>query len=89
MRTEGPSEVNIGASNGTSSALSNVWWLYGDYVMTNVAEAKFYVEPISGTPGWFSLFWTTGDSVGDNGGEAITLRTTKPSTFAVLGKPSR
>ncbi|KAJ6166788.1 hypothetical protein N7470_002235 [Penicillium chermesinum] len=85
LNSSGP-EVGLTSSNDTQGKLTSIWWTYGGYVMTKVHNASFYAEPIFDTPGWYSLGWSAEDGGTDK--VLVTLRTAKPSTYAVLGQPT-
>ncbi|KAJ5103963.1 hypothetical protein N7532_004492 [Penicillium argentinense] len=73
--------VSSSERSATDSKLTNVWWLYGRYVMTKIDGATFYAEPTSN--GWYKLTWSTADQSGTNK-KLVTLRTIEPSTNSVL-----
>lgn len=73
--------VSSSERSATDSKLTNVWWLYGRYVMTKIDGATFYAEPTSN--GWYKLTWSTADQSGMNK-KLVTLRTIEPSTNSVL-----
>ncbi|KAK9858899.1 hypothetical protein MYU51_015705 [Penicillium brevicompactum] len=67
---------------GRSNKLTNVWSLYGSYVLVTLDKANFYAKP-TGTDGLYSLLWSTSaeemtDSI------PLTLRTIAPATASVL-----
>lgn len=54
------SEVGFTASFNTTGNFTNVWWRYGQYVMTTVDSASFSAEPVSDASGWDTLSWSKG-----------------------------
>ncbi|CAG7996813.1 unnamed protein product [Penicillium olsonii] len=65
-----------------SNKLSNVWSLYGSYVMVTLDKVNFYAKP-TGTEGVYSLLWSTSaEAMTDT--IPLTLRTTAPATVSVL-----
>jgi hypothetical protein len=70
------------SDNERSDKLSNVWSLYGNYVLVTLSGVNFYAKP-TGTDGVYSLLWSTSaeamtDSV------PLVLRTKEPATDSVL-----
>ncbi|KAJ5779177.1 hypothetical protein N7457_006897 [Penicillium paradoxum] len=65
-----------------SNKLSNVWSLYGNYVLVSMSGANFYARP-TGTDGLYSLLWSTSaETMTDY--IPLTLRTIEPATESVL-----
>ncbi|CAG8921470.1 unnamed protein product [Penicillium salamii] len=65
-----------------SNKLSNVWSLYGSYVLVTLDKANFYAKP-TGTDGVYSLLWSTSaEEMKDT--IPLTLRTMAPATVSVL-----
>lgn len=82
ISNDGTDKVGFASSTERSSTkLTNVWWLYGRYVMTNVEGATFYAEQTSN--GWYALSWSSADQSGTKK-TPVTLRTIEPSTNSVL-----
>lgn len=82
ISNDGSDKVGFSSSTERSSGkLTDIWWLYGRYVMTNVEGATFYAEPTS--DGWYTLSWSSADQTGTNK-VLVTLRTIEPSTTSVL-----
>lgn len=78
------SEVGFTAPSNTTDKLTNVWWRYGQYVMTKVDSATFYAEPVTGASGWYTLSWNNGTDESGMGKTLVTLRTIEASTQSVL-----
>ncbi|OQE28805.1 hypothetical protein PENSTE_c003G08383 [Penicillium steckii] len=82
ISNDGTDKVGFASSTERSSTkLTNVWWLYGRYVMINVEGATFYAEQTSN--GWYALSWSSADQSGTKK-TLVTLRTIEPSTNSVL-----
>ncbi|CAI7609812.1 unnamed protein product [Penicillium pancosmium] len=82
ISNDGSDKVGFSSSTERSSGkLTDIWWLYGRYVMTNVEGATFYAEPTS--DGWYTLSWSSADQTGTDK-VLVTLRTIAPSTNSVL-----
>ncbi|KAJ5591265.1 hypothetical protein N7450_005237 [Penicillium hetheringtonii] len=82
ISNDGTDKVGFASSTEKSSGkLTNVWWLYGRYVMTNVDGGTFYAEQTSN--GWYALSWSSADQ-SETGKTLVTLRTIEPSTNSVL-----
>lgn len=65
-----------------SNKLSNVWSLYGSYVLVTLDKVNFYAKP-TGTDGVYSLLWSTSaEEMKDT--IPLTLRTMAPATVSVL-----
>ncbi|KOS48436.1 hypothetical protein ACN38_g618 [Penicillium nordicum] len=63
--------------------LSNVWSMYGSYVLVTVTGANFYARP-TGTDGLYSLLWSSSaEAMTDT--IPLVLRTVEPATVSVLG----
>jgi hypothetical protein len=84
---KGDASANPVSFSGISEAerideISNVWSLYGSYVLVSLSGVKFYAKS-TGTDGLYSLIWSTS-------AEAMTdciplvLRTIEPATVSVL-----
>lgn len=84
---QGKSAANQVSFSGTSEVerstkLSNVWSLYGGYVLVTVRGANFYAKSTD-TDGLYSLFWSTSaEDMTDT--IPLTLRITEPATMTVL-----
>ena len=77
-------KVGFASSTERSSGkLTNIWWLYGRYLMTNVEGAAFYAEESSN--GFYKMSWSSGDQSGTKK-VPVTLRTIEPSTNSVLAR---
>ncbi|OQE09818.1 hypothetical protein PENVUL_c005G00966 [Penicillium vulpinum] len=65
-----------------SNNLSNVWSLYGNYVLVTVSGANFYARQ-TGTDGLYSLLWSSSaEAMTDT--IPLVLRTAEPATVSVL-----
>ena len=65
-----------------SNKLSNVWSLYGNYVLVTLSGVNFYAKSTS-TDGLYSLLWSTSaEAMTDT--IPLVLRTTEPATVSVL-----
>lgn len=84
MANSDSSEVGFTISNNATDKLTNIWWPYGQYVMTKVDGATFYAEPVPGVSGWYTLSWSNGTDDSDVGKALVTLRTIEASTQSVL-----
>ncbi|CAI7605609.1 unnamed protein product [Penicillium bialowiezense] len=84
---QGTTSANPVSFSGTSGVdrstqLTNVWSLYGSYVLVTLDKVNFYAKP-TGTDGLYSLLWST--SAEDmTGSIPLTLRTIAPATASVL-----
>ncbi|CAI7603610.1 unnamed protein product [Penicillium glandicola] len=66
-----------GNTNSMSTPQTNVWTLYGKYVMCSQAKVSFYAQP-TGQDGWYLLLWSaTTDAALNN--IPVTLRTIGPA----------
>ncbi|KAJ9491168.1 hypothetical protein VN97_g2082 [Penicillium thymicola] len=84
----GNTESNPVGFTGTSrdksniTRLSNVWSMYGSYVLVTVTGANFYARP-TGTDGLYSLLWSSSaEAMTDT--IPLVLRTVEPATVSVL-----
>ncbi|KAJ5894470.1 hypothetical protein N7495_006161 [Penicillium taxi] len=68
--------VSTDTVSGSSTKLTNVWTLYGKYVLLNQPKANFYAKPTD-KKGWYLLTWSTtvDASVGNT---PVNLRTIGP-----------
>ncbi|KAJ5476196.1 hypothetical protein N7475_001925 [Penicillium sp. IBT 31633x] len=83
---QGEDSNSVGFTGSSDSArsntLSDVWSLYGNYVLVTVSGANFYAKP-TGTDGLYSLLWSTSaEEMAD--AVPLVLRTTAPATLSVL-----
>ncbi|KAJ6135928.1 hypothetical protein N7512_001088 [Penicillium capsulatum] len=61
-----------------SGILTDVWYLYGSFVLLNVPGAAFYAQP-TGKEGLYNLMWSTSKMASLNS-IPITIKTTAPVT---------
>ncbi|KAJ5205772.1 hypothetical protein N7472_002220 [Penicillium cf. griseofulvum] len=83
---QGSTNSNPVAFTGTSSGerknqLSNVWSMYGSYVLVNVEGANFYARQTE--DGLYSLLWSSSAEVMMDT-IPLVLRTLEPATVSVL-----
>lgn len=58
--------------------LTDIWYLYGSFVLLNVPGAAFYAQP-TGKEGLYNLMWSTSKMASLNS-IPITIKTTAPAT---------
>ncbi|KAJ5872582.1 uncharacterized protein N7529_004935 [Penicillium soppii] len=85
--SQGNTSANPVSFCGTSKAersdrLTDIWTLYGNYVLVTISGVNFYAKS-NGTDGLYSLLWSTSaEAMTDT--IPLVLRTTKPATGSVL-----
>ncbi|OQD87467.1 hypothetical protein PENANT_c005G06216 [Penicillium antarcticum] len=80
--TANPVRFTGTSESAQSGKLTDVWPLYGNYVLVRVSGANFYAKS-TGTDGLYSLLWSTSaEAMSDT--ISLTLRTIEPATQSVL-----
>lgn len=80
--TANPVSFTGTSENARSGKLTDVWSLYGNYVLVSVSGANFYAKS-TGTDGLYSLLWSSSaEAMTDT--ISLTLRTIEPATQSVL-----
>ncbi|KAJ5297374.1 hypothetical protein N7508_007623 [Penicillium antarcticum] len=80
--TANPVRFTGTSESAQSGKLTDVWSLYGNYVLVRVSGANFYAKS-TGTDGLYSLLWSTSaEAMSDT--ISLTLRTIEPATQSVL-----
>ncbi|KAJ5685577.1 hypothetical protein N7536_008196 [Penicillium majusculum] len=68
----------VAANTSVSAPQTNVWTLYGKYVMCSQDNVNFYAQP-TGQDGWYILLWSAmADAALRN--TPVTLRTIGPAS---------
>ncbi|KAJ6007145.1 hypothetical protein N7499_000809 [Penicillium canescens] len=80
--TANPVSFTETSETARSGKLTDVWSLYGNYVLVSVSGANFYAKS-TGTDGLYSLLWSTSaEAMTDT--IPLTLRTIESATQSVL-----
>lgn len=70
--------TTMARAGSRAGMLTDVWYLYGSFVLLNVRDAAFYAQP-TGKEGLYNLMWSTSKMASLNS-IPITIKTTGPAT---------
>lgn len=70
--------VVLATPENEAGTLTDVWYLYGSFVLLNVPDAAFYAQP-TGTEGLYNLMWSS-TKMASLDCIPVTVKTTAPAT---------